>query len=187
MGRPRKSLEQFCRDRTFLARKHAHLLADAPPLSDPVLAHLQRRYADEETLMLRRPIALLFEKAVRDPDGRAALARAGGEAIDTALRELCQELGLKPGKPLLARVLENTFTAATAHTLAGQPLPSTSPITNAPANVWSTLLELQLAYNAVAGSRLVQTRQRQAIARDFAALVQVLHGGPLPAWWRGTP
>ena len=64
MARPAKSLKERVRDRSFLARRHAGLLAG--PLADhPELRDIQVAYQAAETDRQRRLLALDFEQNVR--------------------------------------------------------------------------------------------------------------------------
>jgi hypothetical protein len=63
-GRPRKSLEELIADRSFLARRHAELLAGAP-VDDPTLAALQALWRQAGDDRQRRRVALQFEKLCR--------------------------------------------------------------------------------------------------------------------------
>ncbi len=63
-GRPRKSLEQLVADGSFLARRHAGLLA-GELVSDPTLRSLQQLYVQAGDARQRRRVALQFEKIAR--------------------------------------------------------------------------------------------------------------------------
>jgi hypothetical protein len=61
----KKTLEDFVRDRSFLARRHRQLLASAPPLTDPALRALQDKYNAEQDSLAQLEIARALERAVR--------------------------------------------------------------------------------------------------------------------------
>jgi hypothetical protein len=63
-GRPRKTLSELVRDGSFLARRHAELLA-GDPVDDPTLAALQALYRQAGDDRQRRRVALQFEKICR--------------------------------------------------------------------------------------------------------------------------
>jgi hypothetical protein len=64
-GRPRKSLGELVADGTFLARRHAELLA-GESISDPTLAALRQLYRQAGDDRQRRRVALQFERLVRE-------------------------------------------------------------------------------------------------------------------------
>ncbi len=104
MGRPRKTLYQFAiRDRTFLARRHAHLLEEEPLLDRPQrLRELQQAYRAEVSRLERAAIARQFERAVRqtpaDLDAEA-LAEAFSLKEAVASRVTFGGSGLSPVAP----------------------------------------------------------------------------------------
>jgi hypothetical protein len=65
-GRPRKSLAELIEDGSFLARRHAELLA-GDDVEDPTLAAVQALYRQAGDDRQRRRVALQFEKLVRKP------------------------------------------------------------------------------------------------------------------------
>lgn len=81
MARPKKSLDDLVRDRTFLARRHGELL-EGGELPWSALAPLQAAYAAADDDAERRAIALDFQRAVR----------AGRFELDGANRDLRAEL-----------------------------------------------------------------------------------------------
>jgi hypothetical protein len=66
MAAHKKTLEEFVRDRTFLARRHADLLATAPLVGDATLRALQAGYRCEPSELERRELARRFEHATRN-------------------------------------------------------------------------------------------------------------------------
>ena len=60
----RKTLKQFVRDRSFLARRHAPLLESEPLVAGAELRAIQEEYRSQPHESLRREIALRFERAV---------------------------------------------------------------------------------------------------------------------------
>jgi hypothetical protein len=85
-GRPKKGLAQLVADRSFLARRHAELLAGAP-VDDPTLAALQLLYRQAGDDRQRRRVALQFEKLCR-----AAPPAAVGEPDVASDVEAAEEL-----------------------------------------------------------------------------------------------
>jgi hypothetical protein len=64
MPTPKKTLEELVADRSFLGRRHADRLLEAP-LKQPDLRRLQQSYATETDEGVRAALALAFERAVR--------------------------------------------------------------------------------------------------------------------------
>jgi hypothetical protein len=96
-GRPRKTLAGLVADRSFLARRHAALMA-GPPVEDPTLAALQALYRQAGDDRQRRRVALQFERIVRaappavvgEPDVAPDVEAAGEfdeplEAVETPM------------------------------------------------------------------------------------------------------
>ncbi|MDP9246988.1 MAG: hypothetical protein M3O95_02685, partial [Candidatus Dormibacteraeota bacterium] len=90
MARPAKSLLQRCRERSFRARHHAHLLASAPDLPWPPLAELQRRARDADTKDGLRAIAREFERT---------LATLTPEQLQLLLPTQTPAAAAEPGEP----------------------------------------------------------------------------------------
>jgi hypothetical protein len=65
LGRPRKSLDELIEDGSFLARRHAELLA-GELVDDPTLAALQQLFRQAGDDGQRRRVALQFERLVRE-------------------------------------------------------------------------------------------------------------------------
>jgi phage terminase large subunit-like protein len=78
----KKTLAEFVRDGTFLARRHRHLLESSPLLSDPVLRALQQQYIVEKDSLRQLKIARDLERLVR-----ARAATVGGD-LDGILASL---------------------------------------------------------------------------------------------------
>jgi phage terminase large subunit-like protein len=81
VARPAKSLQERVRDRTFLARRHAGLLA-GPLVSSDELARVQAAWQASASDSERRALALDFERAVRTV--RSDVAPVGGRGGMTA-------------------------------------------------------------------------------------------------------
>jgi hypothetical protein len=79
-------LVDLIRDRTFLARRHAHLLLSSRLVEDEDLRALQLDYRSETKERERRALALDFEKLVRDPVHRVMSAAARDSSIAGAPR-----------------------------------------------------------------------------------------------------
>jgi len=63
---PRATLDDLVYRRSFLARRHAHLLVEDSLVGDRRLRQLQKRYRVEPSALERRALALTFERALRD-------------------------------------------------------------------------------------------------------------------------
>lgn len=108
-GRPRKSLSDLVRDRSFLARQHGDRLAGAL-VADEELLTLQTEYQQAGTDAARRAAALRFEKAVRSRPPLSAL-----ELIrELDLAGFCEQFlrvrrGWLAGKPLKLEPWQSSF------------------------------------------------------------------------------
>ena len=65
MPRPKKSLAERVRERSFVARRHGELLEIESLVADDDLRRLQEAYIACPNRYERRALALEFEKAVR--------------------------------------------------------------------------------------------------------------------------
>jgi hypothetical protein len=95
MPAPKKDLRTFVRDKSFLARRHAHLLISEPLVDEPALRDFQIRYRAESSVLERRQFALWFEKAVRgvlETTVRRTLVAVDSEAKEPTPEELTAEL-----------------------------------------------------------------------------------------------
>src|SRR5438128_640719 len=72
-----KTLGKLVADRTFLARRHAQLLAQSVLVEDPQLRALQASYRAEESHLERQALARRFEKLCRRVDRVELTVRQG--------------------------------------------------------------------------------------------------------------
>jgi hypothetical protein len=168
---PRKTLWQFVvRDRTFLARRHAHLLLSSPLLDEPVLRALQQAYRDAQNRWERAEIARRFERTVRRPGLDLAPADRNAE-YDAYLR------ARQGPKSLTERVLDHTFNPSRHYRLMREDhLPQACPIPGPVAKVvWQHLLTLQELIRITPWAYDVEiSRLRKRIYRRFADTISQL-------------
>jgi hypothetical protein len=116
----KKTLEDFVRDRTFLARRHRALLASSPPLADPALHPFQERHCNEQDSLAQLQIARELERALRErpqvgPTELAALLRPLGKpgSVEQLLRFfprfLAHRAGPMAGKPFVLEPFQERF------------------------------------------------------------------------------
>ena len=155
------------RDRTFLARRHAHLLEQEPLLEEPRLQRLQRAYRAESGRLERRAIAVAFQREVR---------RTAENRLDQRFAHLPVEL-LPLGrqrKTLTDRILEGSFqTGRHAWLLAQDTLSETCPLAGRNAAwEWQWLCMLQRYYRLALESHSRDEKQlvnyRRRVVHDFA-------------------
>jgi hypothetical protein len=106
----KKTLADLARDRTFLARRHRHLLLEGPLLADPALRVLQERYRAEGSDLEQLRIARELERLLR------AQPKAGTAELDRVLAELGRAGSAEQVLGFLTRFLSHR-----AGPLAGKP------------------------------------------------------------------
>jgi len=178
MSRPRKTLYQLTiRDRTFLARRHAHLLEKEPLLPHPRLRELQQAFRAEVSRLERAAIARQLERAVRETDQ---------DMMDEIFRNLPLVVVPHPGprpKTLTERVLDGSFRPRYHdHLLEQDALEAACPIRGSRnAEVWQRLQRLQQLYRLAidfSGDDKKAAKLRRGLADEFAALAHDLPAAP---------
>jgi hypothetical protein len=171
MGRQKKKLADFVRGKTFLARRHAHLLVTDPLVLDLHLREVQEAYQAETDTYARRRIALEFEKRVRETDEDRAW-RLAAVPLDPKVEKLLKGPG-RPRKSLLELVLSGGFHPwRHEQLLGGELLPAEPPLEEADHH-WQQLRELQIAYQQDDPSVAYSPEQiRWFIAQDFRRAVR---------------
>ena len=171
----KKKLHDFVRDRTFLARRHAHLLLTEQPIWGRELRALQERYQGESDAYARRRIALQFQRLVRETD-EERLDRLIEQALDELPVVLLPERRGRPRKSLLELIESGGFKPDRhAHLLEGELLPAESPFADGEQQ-WQALRDLQLAFQQDDPSVAFSPATiRLLIAQRFRDLIRELH------------
>ena len=171
MAAPKKTLADFVRGKTFLARRHAHLLVSDPLIWDPFLREVQEAYQAETDTYARRRLALEFEKRVHETDEDRSW-RLAVIPRDPKVEKLLKGPG-RPRKTLVQLVLSGGFHPwRHEQLLAGELLPPEPPLEEAE-YPWRQLRELQIAYQQDDPSVAYSPEHiRWFIAQDFRRLVR---------------
>jgi hypothetical protein len=168
---PRKTLYHFAiRDRTFLARRHGHLLVEEPLVDEPRLRELQQAYRAEVSLLERAAIARQFERIVHETED---------EILEQAFRELPRVVVTMPKrrKSLTARVLDGSFQRRHGYLLDEEELEPLRFRGVRATAVWARLCRLQEQYRL---ARPEAVKLRRSLADDFAAASRELPAGRKP-------
>jgi hypothetical protein len=168
MAMPKKRLRDLVRDRSFLARRHEHLLMSETlsPGWGGELVELQKRFRAAADAEERRRLSLSFERWLRDPYA---------EMLERLLREMpvpseSRRSPPRRGPTLLERVLDNSFNPSRhGGLLEGEPLPEACPV-KGKRRVWDELRATHDRYRLIDEYPFYVERQYQASADGLRVL-----------------